>query len=366
LGPPPINTSERMIKRIVLLTVMTVLVGLLPLATEQAAALTNTSIPQISGELGVGGKLTATPGSWSAPATYQFQWLECAALGCAPIAGLTAQTVTVPASAAYMRMRVVVRATSVTGSATSRSRLTSLIAPPPGTILLEEAFNRPDGLITNEFSYWNRTSPAATVSSVWRMTSGSLFAQNGTGWTGIPDGCPTSSVLSTPCTASDVFRLNTAERDFGNVTVSMDLLNNYLTSSSRTPPQEWDGVHIWLHYRSEYSLYYASFNRRDGHIVIKKKCRGGTVNGGTYYELGQGEVSGYPIPFGVWQHVAAAIHDNTNGSVTVTMYRNGVRLLAATDTGQGCAPITASGSVGVRGDNDNFNFDNFVVTQGGA
>jgi hypothetical protein len=195
------------------------------------------------------------------------------------------------------------------------------------------------------------------------MTSGSLFAQNGTGWTGIPDGCSTSSTYSTPCTASDVFRLNTAEHDFGNVTVSMDLFNNYLTSSSRTPAENWDGVHIWLHYQSEYNLYYASVNRRDGHIVIKKKCLGGTENGGTYYELGQGELSGYPIPFGVWQHVAASIQDNPDGSVTLAMYRNGTKLLSATDGGTGCAPITAPGSVGVRGDNDNFNFDNFTVTQ---
>lgn len=232
-----------------------------------------------------------------------------------------------------------------------------------GTVLFQEPFNYPDGLITNEFSYWNQTSSQATPSSIWQMTSGSLFAQNGTGWTGIPDGCSTSSAYSTPCSASDVFRLNTAEHDFGNVTVSADLLNNSLTSSSRTPAENWDGVHIWLHYQSEYNLYYASVNRRDGRIVIKKKCVGGTENGGTYYELGQGEVPGYAIPFGVWQHVAASIQDNSDGSVTITMYRSGAKLLSATDTGTGCAPITAPGSVGVRGDNDSFNLDNFAVTQ---
>jgi hypothetical protein len=44
------------------------------------------------------------------------------------------------------------------------------------------------------------------------------------------------------------------------------------------------------------------------------------------------------------------------------MWRNGTKLLSATDTGLGCAPITAAGGVGVRGDNDDFNIDNFVVT----
>ena len=32
-------------------------------------------------------------------------------------------------------------------------------------------------------------------------------------------------------------------------------------------------------------------------------------------------------------------------------------------TATGCAPITAPGGVGIRGDNDNFQFDNFTVTR---
>lgn len=235
-------------------------------------------------------------------------------------------------------------------------------APNPGSALFREEFDYPDGLITNEYSTWNPSHADASLSSTWEMTSGSLFAQNGSGWTGKPDGCSSSSPASEPCTASDVFRLNTKRHDFGNVTVSLDLRNNSLTSSSRTPEEAWDGIHVWLHYQSEYKLYYASFNRRDGHIVIKKKCEGGSENGGTYYELGSGEASGFPIPFGTWQHLAASIQDNPDGSVTITMFRNGAKILSATDSGTGCAPIAAAGSVGVRGDNADFNIDNFVVT----
>jgi hypothetical protein len=347
------------------------------MSAEASTKLSNTALPQISGEKHVGGVLTTTTGSWSSPPTsYAFQWLLCDSSGknCQPISGFTTQTIIVPTIAEGLRLRVKVTATASTGTASATSHSTMIIGPAtsttattsgpaPGTTLFQDNFEYPEGLITNEYSYWNPTSPDATLSPVWQMTSGSLFDQAGTGWTGIPDGCSTSSVYSEPCTASDVFRLNTAQNNFGNVTVSMDLFNNYLTYSERTPPENWDGVHIWLHYQSEYKLYYASFNRRDGHIVIKKKCEGGTENGGTYYELGQGELSGYPIPFGVWQHVAATIQDNADGSVTITMYRNGTQLLSATDTGVGCAPITAAGSVGVRGDNDNFNFDNFTVTQ---
>ncbi len=235
--------------------------------------------------------------------------------------------------------------------------------PASGWILFEDDFDGPDGLLTNEYSQWNPGSPQATPSSRWEMTSGSLFSRNGSAWTGVPDGCASSSPHSTPCTASDVFRLNTAEDDFGDVTVSMDLLNNRLSSSPRTPPVAWDGVHIWLHRQSEFSLYYASFNRRDGQIVIKKKCPGGSENGGTYYVLPGGVQPGHPIPFGVVQHLAARIDDEPGGSVTVTMYRDGARLLSATDEGIGCAPITAPGSVGVRGDNDDFEFDRFTVAQ---
>jgi hypothetical protein len=237
-------------------------------------------------------------------------------------------------------------------------------APPPatGSALFREEFNYPDGLITNEYSTWNPQHADAATSPTWEMTSGSLFAQGGTGWTGIPDGCSSSSPTSSPCTASGVFRLNAKRRDFGDVTVSLDLRSNYLTSSSRTPAVDWDGVHVWLHYQSEYKLYYASFNRRDGNIVIKKKCEGGSENGGTYYELGSGEAPGFPVPLGTWQHLAASIQDNSDGSVTIAMWRDGVRLLSATDSGVGCAPITAAGSVGVRGDNADFNIDNFVVS----
>lgn len=392
--------------------VLTGTAGAVHVSNRLPVKTSSTGAPQVSGEAIVGGTLSTTTGSWSfAPSSYAFQWLLCDSHGrkCSALTGLTAEEVVVPAQAAGRTMRVQVTATGSGHKATATSAPTAAIASPPpveagsgtesestestesgsestestsepepepgsgespppppasGSALFEDRFEYPDGLITNEYAHWNPSSPEAQLSSVWEMTSGSLFAQDGTGWTGVPDGCSTSSPQSSPCTASDVFRLNTVEHDFGDVTVSLDLRNNSLTSSSRTPPEDWDGVHVWLHYQSEYQLYYASFNRRDGHIVIKKKCLGGSENGGTYYELGSGEASGYPIPFGVWQHIAASIQDNPDGSVTITMSRDGTKLLSATDSGLGCAPITAAGSVGVRGDNDDFNIDNFVVTAG--
>jgi hypothetical protein len=116
------------------------------------------------------------------------------------------------------------------------------------------------------------------------------------------------------------WKITSAHR-FGDVRVGFDLRNLRLTSSDRTPPEDWDGVHVWLHYQSELELYYASFDRRDGRIVVKKKCAGGSTNGGTYYELRPGEVPGYPIRFGRWKHVSAAPRSpprEPSGSVATT------------------------------------------------
>jgi hypothetical protein len=132
-----------------------------------------------------------------------------------------------------------------------------------------------------------------------------------------------------------------------------------LSSTSRTPAVDWDGVHIWMRYQDEEQLYYASVDRRDGEVVIKKKCAGGSTNGGTYYTLGSAR--GHAIPFGTWQEVAAGVHDNPDGSVTLRLWREGQQLLEVTDRGTGCAPLTGTGAVGVRGDNANFRIDDVTV-----
>ncbi|HZO05277.1 MAG TPA: hypothetical protein VFB52_02745, partial [Solirubrobacterales bacterium] len=76
-------------------------------------------------------------------------------------------------------------------------------------VLFSDSFDRADGLITNEYATWNPNSSQAVKSADWQMTSGSLFAKGGAGWTGVPDGCSSASASGSPCTASAVFRLNT-------------------------------------------------------------------------------------------------------------------------------------------------------------
>ena len=230
--------------------------------------------------------------------------------------------------------------------------------------LFSDSFSSPDGLITNEYAYWNPSDSAAHRSADWEMDSGSLFARAGAGWTGpVTDNCAPDRDSAT-CTNSGVFRLNTKRRDFDAVRVDMRLRANAFDSRDEsadpdTPAVDWDGVHIWLHYVDEYELYYASVNRRDGSVVIKKKCRGGTDNGGTYYELAS--ASGPPAPMGAWQQVGASIQTNADQTVTIKLYREGQQLIEATDTGVGCTAITAPGAVGVRGDNLDFDIDDFTV-----
>ena len=101
-----------------------------------------------------------------------------------------------------------------------------------------------------------------------------------------------------------------------------------------------------------------SVDRRDGTMIIKKKCTGGTDNGGTYYDL-NGNVPGAPIPFGQWQQVTVSVHDQPDGSVKITANRDGMSM-EAVDTGVGCAPLRGGG-VGIRGDNAELRFAKIVV-----
>jgi hypothetical protein len=235
--------------------------------------------------------------------------------------------------------------------------------PPPvdSKILFSDPFSEyADGLITNEYAYWSPTSPGAKVSSKWELDSGSLFAQGGNGWTGVPNiGVPNAN--SSTANDSSIFRLTTKEADFGNVAVDFDLLNQGLSSNATTPAVSWDGLHVFLRYQTEYNLYYASINRRDNTAVIKKKIPGGPSNNGTYYELVA--YKPHTVRYNAWQHVKATVKNNADGSVTINLYADGQLVTTATDNGTiGGAPITHAGKVGVRGDNANLKFKNFTVT----
>lgn len=232
----------------------------------------------------------------------------------------------------------------------------------PGTsatgVLFAPIFPSVDRLITNEYAFWSGSAGNAVKSPEWRVTSGSLFSRGGTAWTGVPDDREPNATSSTG-TNSAIFRAITPPLSTADVGVQMALRINRMTSTPSTPQVAWDGVHMFLRYQSEYSLYYASVARRDGSVVLKKKCAGGSSNGGTYYTLGSR--SAYPLPAGTWAGVGATAKNNVDGSVTLSLQRGGQTILSAVDRGIGCSPIRSAGSTGVRGDNTDFQFGDFMA-----
>ncbi len=171
----------------------------------------------------------------------------------------------------------------------------------------------------------------------------------------------TPDAASAEGTGSAVFRLVTHRRDFGDVAVSFSLRNEGVVSTASTPPVAWDGVHVFLRYQSPDRLYSASANRRDGTVVIKKKCPGGASNGGTYFSLSTSGI--HAVPYGEWQHVVATVRNLTPAGVELRLEIGGRVVAAAVDDGFGCAPIRSAGAVGIRGDNANFRLDDFAVSQ---
>jgi hypothetical protein len=226
--------------------------------------------------------------------------------------------------------------------------------------LLEDRFNEPNGLITNEFAHYNPHDSTAVRSPIWIATSGSLFARDGAGWTGVPDrGSP--GPRSAGATDSAVFRVITQRNDFQNVSVSFSLLVQGFAAPQSGPPPSWQGVHVFLRYQNPDLLYVASVNRRDGVIAIKKKVPGGPTAGGTYYTLATASAK---AARGHWEQVRASAVNNGEGGVEIQVWLDGRPRLSAVDNGVGDAPpITSPGRVGLRGDYTEFMFRDFTVAK---
>jgi hypothetical protein len=221
---------------------------------------------------------------------------------------------------------------------------------PANSLLLSASFPR-HGLVTNEFAYEHPLSPQAAVSPTWEATSGSLFGQDGAGWTGVPDGIapgPTSAAHND----SAVFRLRTRRADFNNVAVSFQLRVNRFVTTPRTPAQAYDGIHVWLRYQDPETLYFVSVDRRDGQLVIGKK-----LNGKYYHEL---RVPGHPFPLDKWVAIKTTVASDGK-KVVVRLYMNSRDVAHLTDGGTSPAILTP-GRVGIRGDNTEAEFKNFRVT----
>ncbi len=225
--------------------------------------------------------------------------------------------------------------------------------------LLVDDFSGPNGLVTNEFAFFNQHNPAAVRSPTWIVTSGSLFVHDHAGWTGVPDQGPPGPRSAT-MTDSSVFRAVTRRTDFQNVTVSFGLLVQRFVPASDGQTPGWQGVHVFLRYQSPSLLYVVSIDRSDGVIVIKKKVPGGPVNGGTYYTLAT--VNGTSV-VGKWEQVRVSAVNNGEGGVKILLWIDNQLRLKGVDNGVGdVPPITQPGRVGLRGDFAEFEFTHFTVS----
>ena len=250
-----------------------------------------------------------------------------------------------------------------------------------GIVLFTADLTGPNGLITNEYAHFNLGDPNRFASPDWDMTSGSLFrqllGQENTAWTGIPDSCAPNldpNRDSTNCTNSNVFRVNTFRSFAGNVMVSFSVLNN-----GTGGVEDFNGIHLFMRYRSQYDLYYISFNRKDFTAIIKRKVPCGNSNGGTYYDKSLSVRLAWTK--GVWQNYYATVQTNSDGSVTLRLYNADTNALLLEGFDQGgpnpatpeCTnpdrysgpeypPLRVGGMSGLRGDFTTFNFKNFKVT----
>jgi sugar lactone lactonase YvrE len=92
------------------------------------------TVPTIGGADVVGGVLTSSPGRWeeqSTPASYEYQWQLCDAMGrnCEPLADDTQSGLAVNSSMAEHTLRVTVTAQTETGIGSEISEATAVVAP---------------------------------------------------------------------------------------------------------------------------------------------------------------------------------------------------------------------------------------------
>ena len=223
-------------------------------------------------------------------------------------------------------------------------------------VLYSDNFNRPNALITNSYAFSNPNDPTAVLSGTWTVTAGSLFVDNNTAWTGVPDSV-TPNAASSNGTGSAMFRAETKRGDFGDVVVGFTLTTLGFVVTPTSPAQAFDAVQLALRYVNENSYYDLAFNRRDNTTVMKKKA------GPTWTTLAS---ANFAVPLSVPQAAQASVRNNTDGSVTLTLSINGQQLLSVVDNGLGGAALRAPGAVGFRGSNVNFRFDDLVIQSNGA
>lgn len=211
-----------------------------------------------------------------------------------------------------------------------------------GPSTLVDRFDGRSGFRINE-----RSSPGDD--DVWRVTSGSLFQRDAHGWTGPPDRSRPDET-SAAHTNSAVFRMVSKERSFGDVDFSGRFL---LRDLGDRATRDYDGVHLFLRYRSPDELYVVTIARRDQSVTIKRKLP--TQDGEDYTTLADRSLDAADDGW-VRARVSAV---NVADGVRLRLWLDGAQVLDVTDRHPGA--LTGDGAVGVRADNVDAVFDDLVA-----
>lgn len=216
-------------------------------------------------------------------------------------------------------------------------------------------FSGRDGLVTNEYAYWNNRDPDRVVSDGLILTSGSLFRRAGRGWSGKVDRTP-PDVLSVRTTDSAAFKMFTRSKAFGDARVGFRF--RVISLGTDESANDWDGLHVLLRADLVDRFYAVSVFRSDGAVVIKRRSDVASDDAAAYRTLATEKAA---LSKGEW-HRAEIITRNVDDGVTIEVRLDGKVAVAAFDVGQGGRPaLVGQGQVGLRGDNTEFEIDDFSV-----
>ena len=217
-------------------------------------------------------------------------------------------------------------------------------------LLFQDNFDGRDRVITNQYAYYAPDDPAAHRSPLWEVQSGCALRDGNRLWTGVP----TADLPDRDCsngTGSAVFRMWTKRADFGDVAVSFALRNNGYTPEG----ESWDGVKIYLRRQDGDNFYTAEVNRREGNVIVQRKCDG-------RYELLGGARSGATAAYyKEWENVGGTVVDQPDGAVRIQVVRRDGVVLEVTDPPGTCDALREPGRIGVRGDRTDFHVDSLEV-----
>jgi hypothetical protein len=222
-------------------------------------------------------------------------------------------------------------------------------------LLFRDSFDGPDGIITNHHAYFSPANVDAHRSPTWEVESGCALRNGDRLWTGVPTFNEPNKECSNG-TGSAVFRMWTKRSDFGDVDVAFALRNEGFTREGRS----WDGVKIYLRRQDGDNFYTAEVNRREGNVIIQRKCEG------RYALLGGVRSAATPARVGEWENVGGTVVNLPDDEVRIQVVRAGDVVLEATDEAGSCDVLRRPGRIGVRGDRTEFYLDRIDVRGLGA